>query len=142
MKISVEKSERDVVVAWFQKHGAKNIREKYRRSQRGFEFFEVTWDGERDKPGPKPNIDKSKILAMRSAGHSLAEIGEVVGCSRAYCHKVIKENASGQLSVMVSSDKQEVSRQIEALKYQIARDTNAKDKQIHQAALQTLENSL
>ena len=142
MKVSVEKSERDVFVEWLKKHGAKNIHEKYRRGQRGFEFFEVTWDGEKEKPGRKPSIDKGKILVMRSEGHSLAEIGRVVGCSRAYCHKVIKENPSGQLSVMVSSDKQEVRRQIEALKYQISRDTNNKDKQVHQAALRTLENSL
>ncbi|WP_010236355.1 hypothetical protein [Clostridium arbusti] len=46
------------------------------------------------------------------------------------------------LKVIVPEDKPKLLRQIKALEYQIVRDTNNKDKQIHIIALQRLKNGI
>lgn len=46
------------------------------------------------------------------------------------------------LKVIIPIDSIKIKKQIAALEYQIARDTRAKDKQIHIEALQLLKESI
>jgi hypothetical protein len=46
------------------------------------------------------------------------------------------------LQVIVPQNKSKLLRQIKALEYQLVRDTNDKDKQIHTEALQRLKDSI
>lgn len=46
------------------------------------------------------------------------------------------------ISIIVETDKKKTERQIKAIEYQISRDSNPKDEQIHMQALKTLRESL
>lgn len=46
------------------------------------------------------------------------------------------------LNVVIPKDRKRIKRQIEALKWQVERDTNDKDRQIHLQAIKDLEKAL
>lgn len=48
----------------------------------------------------------------------------------------------GKLEIEIPKDIERIKKQIIALEYQINQDTNAKDKTIHQEALETLKAAL
>ena len=45
------------------------------------------------------------------------------------------------LQIVIPTDKLTLAKQIKALKYALKQDTNDKDKQIHQSALEQLEKA-
>ena len=49
---------------------------------------------------------------------------------------------NGTMTVIVSKDKEKIKLQIKALKSVLAKDTNEKDKQYHQLAINTLKKAL
>jgi len=77
---------------------------------------------------------------------SIRGIAKAVGCSTTTVQnalKIVKSDANGTLSVMnIPNDKKQLERLIAGLVDAIARDTNDKDKQIHQQTLLLCRSAL
>lgn len=48
----------------------------------------------------------------------------------------------GELKVCIPKDKDRIQKQIKALRHQLSKDTNDKDKETHTMALKSLEQAL
>lgn len=74
---------------WLTQHGVK-LDKKFHLKIDGEPYVEIFFQLH-FQPGPVPKFDKRKILELRGNGNTYDEIARIVGCSKSYVQKVVRE---------------------------------------------------
>ncbi len=112
-------------------------------TENGYSIISFSTQGKLGRP---QTIPKNKIIELRKQGKSYTVIADELGLARSTVALVAKnvkvESQQGTLKPLLPEDKAGLTKLVNLLEWQISRDTNIKDKKIHEETLKLAKEKL